>query len=975
MEIDAGSVKRKYKPDYARHAFHRFLFSSAPDSTNNWKAFCPICEDPESSKSPSASFDFDKGVWHCQSGKCPAGGGSIYALVQDLKKNAGFDVRREAMLGRSKDEESIKPHDYAKGKRKNPKLTEENVTAWMRKLHNSDKLDEFMSARGLTVETLREYQVGWDGQRYTIPVRDEHGELVNVRRYKLNAGKADKMLNIPGHGQARIFGLQVLAANDTIVVTEGETDMMMANQNNIPACTHTAGAATFKAEWGPLFKDKIVYICYDNDEGGRSGAIKAAKMISPFAEQVYIIEIPIPVKGADVTDFFYKEGRTAEDFRELMLSAKPAKSNKYVSVSEAPQEGKSVSLEDSMAMENSKETMELVVQVSGKNNPPYYVPRRFAANCSMDKGAVCQACPLFLRDGEMVQDFAPNDEQLFRFIEQNEDKTRKLLKEISGARCSDRVEFSIEDRYTMEELVVGNSVDDRSTDETQNPLTRTIFSVGTHSTEVNSTVRLVAKNTINPRSGRAAMMAWKNEPVRTSLDTFVLDDDVRKSLHAFRVNDSNPDITPSPLDKCFEIAHDLSRNVTRIYGRDILHVAYDLVWHSPLAFKVDGTMVDKGWLEMMVVGDTRTGKSETALRLSQHYDAGIVKSCEGATFAGLVGGVQQVGSSGWMTTWGVIPLNDRRLVVLDEVSGLKDREVIENMSSIRSSGLAQITKIRNEQTSARTRLIWITNPADGSMIDDKPEVGMAALRTVVHNNEDIARFDYVMAVRASEVSSAIINDFHESKEPKYTKEMCSSLVLWAWSLQPDQIEFTARAVKRGRELAQQIGDEYVPDPPLMQTENVRFKIYRVAAALAARTFSIKWPKKDQYKLVVTEDHVNDAKRFLDMIYDSQGMQYRSASKKVIQGRKRAKERYYNCKTYLLEREDTVLHALRAIGGSTFRVRDFSEFASMTGQEAQEAVKKLLEWKMVHRKSRGDIVMDKVLVDILRDIDNEEEDVA
>src|SRR3546814_7187092 len=73
-------------------------------------------------------------------------------------------------------------------------------------------------------------------------------------------------------------------------------------------------------------------------------------------------------------------------------------------------------------------------------------------------------------------------------------------------------------------------------------------------------------------------------------------------------------------------------------------------------FKFKDVVLGKGWLELLVLGDTRTGKCEAALRLSDHYNAGVMKSCEGATFAGLVGGAEQAGSS-WMVRWGTITLN------------------------------------------------------------------------------------------------------------------------------------------------------------------------------------------------------------------------------------------------------------------------------------------------------------------------------
>jgi hypothetical protein len=972
------AARQALSPDSAKDALHSYLTGEVKNGGAEHVGYCPVCEDPEESKTPSASFNFEKMVWACR-GKCSlhsdgSAGGSMASLFKMLKTQTGFNYRAEMMRGRNARAGS--PLSAVNEERKSgnsSRVTQPYVDSWARKLWASTTaLEDLTSQRGLNEDTIRRFEIGWDGSRYTLPVRDADGVLVNIRRYKINATR-DKMLNIQNHGGVRLFNEQALDKNLTIVLCEGEMDCLMLEQNSIPATTATAGAATFTDEMAKKFQDKIVYVCYDADDTGNQGAAKAGKMVAVYAREVYKVDIPLPTKGADVTDYLFKEGHSAKDFKKLMSNATPISAYKKMVAEEAPQEGTPVSLEGSMAEIYQDETLEITGTVAGKQNPPFKVPKRFNVSCSMNKGPVCQQCPVFFRDGDMTVEIGQDDTTLFKFLDVNDEKFPKVMKQISGAMCTDRASFEVFESFYLEELVVGNSVDAREAGLDQKPVTRQMFSVSTHATEVNAVVRLIGKNVANPRNQRLSFMAWKNDPVRTSLDTFTLDDETRKELAgAFTVRTNDPDRLQSPLDKCFDIADEVAQHVTRIYGRDLLHVAYDLVWHSPLSFEVEGRVVEKGWLEAMVVGDTRTGKSETAKELSRHYTAGIVKSCEGATFAGLVGGVQQMGSGNWITTWGVIPLNDRRLVVLDEVSGLKDKDVIENMSSIRSSGLAQIVKIDTQETSARTRLLWITNPADGAMIDERPGLGVDAMRTVVRNQEDIARFDFVLAARASEVDPSTINQSHWARgELKYTKDLCSKLVLWAWSLKPEQIKFTDSAVAAAREIAQDIGGQYVPDPPLLQAENARFKLYRIAAAIAARTFHIEWPEKDRLQLTVNADHVRDAKRFLDLIYgNSGGMGYMQASRRIIDAHERAKGNRANALNYLMQNEDTVWATLKAsqTGDGKFRQRDFEEFGGMSRDAALKAVGDLQRFGMIHRRSQGYITMDKQLVSVLRELE-------
>lgn len=391
------------------------------------------------------------------------------------------------------------------------------------------------------------------------------------------------------------------------------------------------------------------------------------------------------------------------------------------------------------------------------------------------------------------------------------------------------------------------------------------------------------------------------------------------------------------------------------------------MFHSPLAFRVGDYIVEKGWLELGVVGDTRTGKSEAAHKLINHYRSGILQSCEGMSFPGLVGGVQQIDGR-WHMTWGVIPMNDRRLVFLDEVSGLSDKDVIEQMSSIRSSGVAQVTKIVSEQTSARTRLIWMMNPGDGSALRDNPLGAVGSIRTVVVNPEDLARFDLVLAAAKDDVDAKVINaGFSDTSNPSYSSEECEALVKWAWSLTRKDVNISARAAKAATKAALEMGDRYVSDPPLIQSENVRFKILRIAAAIAARTFSID----SRGKLLVIDDHVIDAVRFMDMVYGEDANGYLRNSRKVLSAHRKSEERRGKVRTYLEEHPDDVLLTLRMVGGNIFRTRDFEEFGGMDRNSAKEVVNTLLRWQVVRLRSRGEVQMTQVLIEVIREMDEEE----
>lgn len=960
---------KKYKPDTVRAAFKPFWASPETDD-GEIKAFCPICEDPVTSNSPSAAFNPEQGIWNCLKGNH---GGSIYDLSRDLKKVKGWDIRAESLKYKHQDPEykrEVQERFAKAGKSAAPLPTPEQIERWNTTLMSSPTLLKQMTeGRGLSQQSLIEAEIGHDGQRFTIPVYDKDGNLQNVRRYKPNAGSQDKMLNTPGRGQARLYGLEDIEEFDTVVLSEGEMDRLlgkqMLNPEGIGVVTHTAGAATFRPQWGQEFQNKRVYICYDVDQGGKDGSAKAKRIIAPYADAVYIVKLPLSHKGADLTDYLHKEGYSVEEFKTLMKESEEGVEYQEIN-NPIPDSGLRVSLEASMDQKHQNDILELVVSVAGKQQEPYTAPKRILATCDMSKGAVCELCPLSANNGSKDVEIRPDDEEVFRFVESTEDRRKKLIKEVTGARCSDRVTFEVPEDYHLEELLVQPSVDDRRDDETQQPVRRTVFGITEQGRRaaVNEKRRLVGRNVTDPKTGKLKFMTWKSEPLELDIDKFKLDEE----MHGRLMELFSPAEDQLPLDKCLEIAKDLANNVTHIYGREWLHVAYDLVWHSVLSFKVRDQLVAKGWLEMLVVGDTRTGKSEVATRLVNHYRSGVMLSCEGMSFAGIVGGVQQIDNR-WHMTWGAVPMNDRRLVVLDEMSGLAEKNIVDQMSSIRSSGIAQVTKIAAEQTSARTRMIWITNPADGSMLADNPEMGMSAMRSVVPNNEDIARFDFAIAAMKGDVPDDVINSgFAFGSDPTYPAEECEALIKWAWSLTRNDVIVSDAAANAANDAAKDLGSRYVSDPPLIQSENVRFKVLRIAAAIAARTFSCD----RNGKLVVSREHVTDAVRFLDAVYGPEAMGYARKSRRVILDQQRAKERRLAAMTYLKQNEDTVLHALKAVGGNTISQNDFKNYGMMDNDQTGVAVKRLIDWRMLSRKSRGDMALSRELIGILREIQDEED---
>jgi hypothetical protein len=951
---------------YWQDKFSKYLVGNM-NADGEQRGYCPIHEDPELSSTPSASFNFRKSVFHCMSS---CGGMSFTNLLNAIREDEGDDGEdAPSRPGRSAGVRTIDDAPSKRGRTK-PLPSEEQLEKFTEALLASPRHSKFMrEARGLSNETIERFQIGWDSarSRYTVPVRDADGVLVNVRMYKPEAkDPKDKMESWgQGWGSRRLFLPHVLAEHDEVIVTEGEMDAILGQQHGLPTMTHTAGASAWNKEWDPLFANKTVFICYDVDKAGQEGAVKAALSISRQAAEVFIIRLPGTAKGFDLTDYLTSWGGTAEDFRALMDESrknpvgKKAKSNARLGIKPKP-----VSLEESMSSDLNRNPLEIVATVAGKVQPAYMLPKRVEFNCDGSYGDKCKVCPIGLKGNHDVITIDSHDETLLDYINAPADTVRKrLLKEAGAPPACPKVEIDEPEQWNVEELLLIPSVEARG-DEAQNPITRRAYNVGAYGTPINTTAKVVGINTTDPKNRRAILQTWDCEQTQTDLDRFQMTAELREALSVFNVKPGQ-----APLDKMREIAQDLSTNVTRIYGRLEMHMAYDVVWHSVLDFSLMGKRVGKGWVELLVVGDTRTGKSEASLQLSNHYRAGIMKSCEGATLAGLVGGAQQIGNS-WMVTWGTIPLNDRRLVILDEFSGIAEKNVIEQMSAVRSSGRAQITKVVSQETSARTRLIWISNPVDGRAMDEHPRGAVEAIKGLIKNPEDIARFDIAISAARSDVDSSVINSSdHTFVKHVYTSDLCSALVAWAWSRKPEQVVWEDGVEEYVLTTAEDFGNRYVPEPPLVQAENVRVKLARIAIAIAARTFSTD---ETGELVVVGQQHVDAAVEMLDILYGMESFGYKSHSRKVLRDREMSVKRRTQCYRYLIN-EDGVRNTLFGVMGGDFKLRDFQEFGGLQQAEAQLAVTSLQQMKMLERKNKGYMKMTPALIEVLKRLEDELED--
>jgi len=205
-------------------------------------------------------------------------------------------------------------------------MANQNLTDLARRFHRElpEGIRAYLNGRGIPNEMIDLSLIGWNGWRITIPIFNCDGELAFFKQAKDPDDKSDspKMIAWP-KGHLELYGWENLASDSSqIVICEGEFDRLVLEANGFKAVTSTGGARAFKKEWAKEFESiPEVYICFDNDEAGRNGALSVWTG-DPTRK---LVELPNEVgDGGDVTDYFVRMGKSREDFLKLPQEAKPA---------------------------------------------------------------------------------------------------------------------------------------------------------------------------------------------------------------------------------------------------------------------------------------------------------------------------------------------------------------------------------------------------------------------------------------------------------------------------------------------------------------------------------------------------------------------------------------------------------------------------------------------------------------------------
>ncbi len=262
-------------------------------------------------RSPSCSVNLASGAWNCHG--CGAHGGAYDAALaaglaprdamELLIANGLAEPRRHAVT-RSSRTPAVRPVKAARSEagRLPLAVAETDVQSWAAALDaNSRLIRRLILERAWAPRVIRALQIGFDGARITIPIRNARGDLRGVLRYD-PFGRRDPKTRAATGTRLGLIPHPASELSDDVILVEGPPDMMCARSAGLPAIA-VPGTSAWHPGWAELLAGKRITIVMDCDAPGRRAADEIASSLDRTAGAVEVVDLwPGRNDGYDLTD-------------------------------------------------------------------------------------------------------------------------------------------------------------------------------------------------------------------------------------------------------------------------------------------------------------------------------------------------------------------------------------------------------------------------------------------------------------------------------------------------------------------------------------------------------------------------------------------------------------------------------------------------------------------------------------------------
>ena len=797
---------------------------------------------------------------------------------------------------------------------------------YVKDLIDSKEMTDYLAkTRNISKDEIEKYRIGYCAEKrcLTFPIINSNGLLTNIKGYNPLNPKYKWIFFYKGYPVTPTPINNFTGSK--IYIYEGEPDCYCAISFGYNAVTFGSVAnADINKYFSPeqcdqLFGNKEIVICLDSDETGVEAAKKLASQLYPYAKQIKIINLdkskinPYGLDPDNVKEEADKKKRVEKDFTDFMKKNGFNENAKelfdvlerdtlvYTENKERiKRENYKVTLQEARSSRyfstDGNIELELVGSVSDWDTNSYKYPTEFLVTCNslvegkMRSGA-CKSCIIpkiagFENEGirehifkfvgkKKSKDFRNDlivevdEHNILGLIEVKDSLKQNHQKKLAriNEKCSDVIIKDLKVNGLMHIRISRDITESVEISDSNVGLKGgSDFSMDAYMLEkdihANKSYKFKAVQTTSWNTGHSVLFVYEAIPMQTSIDKFTINDESNEILCMFKPKEGQS------IQEHLTYRYNVFGNAAGINDRDELFFMMDLAFFGQTEIHNEKVLpgISRGWVEVLIAGDPRCGKSVIAKFLHKHYKIGeLIGGSSAVTRTGLVGGITFFKQKASIK-WGQIPQNDGGIVIIDELSQMCEKE-LSDMNFLRSEGVATLAKIEHGTTSAKVNKIFLSNERAWKNEEKRNHsYGIQMIRDLCFTDMALARFDLATVVKKDDVKDFAAQ--YDKISTEFTEFQCQTLIKWAYSRTYRDIVFEEGFENLVKEKQEFLLTKFHDSTQLINQE-MRAKLTRLATSLAAMLFST--PKDELTKIFVKKEHVEYIVDFMMKLYSHKNM--------------------------------------------------------------------------------------------------------
>ena len=733
---------------------------------------------------------------------------------------------------------------------------DETLQQWQEYTHMNEAGYQLAESLGITRAIIDELHVSSQVEgTLAFPVF-MNNKLIDIRTY--TPGGTPKVKSRTGCLSGEIIPLdlwQQSVLSRTTLICAGEKDMATTRSHGFNAVTITGGEMALP--FSPVFfKGRDVVVLYDNDDAGKLGAARLATYLLEYCHSVKVctnFHSICKEEKEDMTDFWNKYNGTREQLIQFMNDTPYFTPAQAVEQSTLPL----LSLQEATNPKYIGKMLRTNIQVVAVSDVQYVVPTTVTGEKIKDAGKDDSMYIGEVRDWELKD----NNVQDILHLMDNGFKEEDIINNLKML-----MKIPIKERYIkiskpFKDVVYKGYVTDmfESLSVDSMPMEYAAYCLGTR-LESGKKYLCTYKLVPHPYKGQTLIMLITSAiPANDSVSNFKVTEEAKQHLAIFQQVEGT---TAQKINSMVQRV----KGLLGYDGNDTLIELIDLAYHTVLAFNFGQFKNVRGYLDTLIVGESRVGKSSTADALRSTYQLGTFTSLAGnsATIPGLIGGSNKTAGGQMQTKAGLIPQNHKGLIIFEEF-GKCNSNLVSELTDIRSSNEVRITRVSGVLClPAMVRMISLSNVKtfgnEIKSIASYPN-GLSVITDLVQTAEDIARYDLLCVL--GDRGNTQIDPFWQPATP-YPTEAYQTRVRWVWSRKPEQILITDEVAHHLINQANALNAEYDCHIKIFGTEAWK-KLCRVAIAVAGYLVSTD---ETYQNIIVQKEHVDYAVALFIRLYDN-----------------------------------------------------------------------------------------------------------